>query len=121
MVPSVDVLARAYVRVAAEFGLPERHNLTALRLALQQADHLADDIYDAPAALLFAFGRYPRCFAAFRTMSVMAVAWHARSLGFKLEASPSELAETLVRVAAGELTYDDVRAWTADRLIPFGG
>jgi hypothetical protein len=116
-----DVLARAYARIARELGTDSKASETALRIALREADHLADDVYDIPGALLFALGRTPRCFAAFRAMSVLVVDWHTATLGFKLEATPSELAGVLGRVALRELTYEEVRAWVAERLLPFGG
>lgn len=78
-------------------------------------------MYDVPAALLFTLGRHPRCFAGFRAMSVLVVEWHTKTLGFKLEASPAELADVLIRVAANELTHDDVKNWVVHRMLPFGG
>jgi hypothetical protein len=116
-----ETLARAYERIAPHLGVSPRHSGAALRVALREADHLADDVYDVPGTLLFALGRYPRCFAGFRAMSVLVVEWHTKSLGFKLEASRSELADVLGRVAVGELGYEEVRSWAAERLLPFGG
>lgn len=121
MIPHPQAIARAYRAVATNLGLPTRMSETAIRIALREADHLADDIYDVPAALLFAFGRYPRCFAGFRSMSVLVVEWHTKSLGFRLDASRSELADVLVRVARRELDYEEVRAWMVERTLPFGG
>ncbi len=121
MVPSAEVLLAACLRVAPELGLSARASETALRVALREADHLANDVYDVPAALLFAFGRYPRCFSAFRTMSVLVVEWYAKSLGFKLDAQPLELAEMLRKVAMREVTHEEVRAFVAERMLPFGG
>jgi hypothetical protein len=114
-------LVRAHARIATALGVDPRASETALRVALREADHLADDIYDVPGALLFALGRTPRCFAAFRAMSVLVVAWHAKTLGFRLEATPEELAGILVAVAGRTLDYDGVRSWVAARLLPFGG
>lgn len=114
-------VVKAHARVAPRFGLPPRASEAALRVALREADHLADDVYDVPAALLFALGRTPRCFSAFRTMSVAVVEWQTKRLGFKLEATPHDLADILVRVAARELAYEDVRSWVGTRLLPFGG
>jgi hypothetical protein len=116
-----EALARAYARIAPDLGVEPRVSETALRIALREADHLADDVFDVPGALLFALGRTPRCFSAFRAMSVLVVEWQTKSLGFKLEATRQELAATLVRVALRELTYEEVRAWVAERLLPFGG
>ena len=116
-----EVLIRAYERIAPELGVDSKASETALRIALREADHLADDVYDVPGALLFAFGRTPRCFSAFRAMSVLVVDWQTKTLGFKLEASPSELGVVLGRVALREMSYEDVRGWVAERLVPFGG
>lgn len=116
-----EVLVRAYTRLAPELGVEAKASETALRIALREADHLADDVYDVPGALLFALGRTPRCFSAFRAMSVLAVDWQTKTLGFKLEASPSELAGILGRVALREMSYEEVRGWVGERLLPFGG
>ncbi|MBX3190371.1 MAG: hypothetical protein KF819_25450 [Labilithrix sp.] len=121
MIPEPEVITLAYQAIAADLGVAPRVSEPAVRAALREADHLSDDVYDVPAALLFAFGRYPRCFAGFRAMSVLVVEWHAKTLGFKLEATPLELADVLVRVAAREMTHEEVRAWVVERMLPFGG
>jgi hypothetical protein len=114
-------VARAYARIAPALGLDPRASEPALRVALREADHLADDVYDVPAALLFALGRTPRCFAGFRAMSVLLVSWQCAQLGFKLEASPRDLAEMLRKIARRELAYEDVRSWAGARLLPYAG
>lgn len=121
MIPAALAVARAAERVAPELGLAPKVSEPALRVALREAEHLTDDVYDAPAALLFAFGRNPRCFSGFRALAVLVVAWHARTLGFKLEPSFEELGDMLVRVAAREVDFEDVRSWLGARLLPFGG
>lgn len=121
MIPDPEAIVRAYAVLAPELGVAPRVSETAVRVALREADHLADDVYDVPAALLFALGRYPRCFDGFRAMSVLVVEWHTKTLGFKLEASRKDLADVLVQVARGELTHEQVRAWVVDRMLPFGG
>ncbi len=121
MIPSVLAVARAAERIAPELGLAPKVSETALRVALREAEHLTDDVYDAPAALLFAFGRNPRCFSGFRSLGVLVVAWHAQTLGFKLEPSMEELGAMIVRIAARDVTFEDVRSWLGARLLPFGG
>lgn len=116
-----ETLAAAWMRIAPELGLPPRASDAAVRAAMREADHLADDVYDVPAALLFALGRNARCFSGFRAMSVLVVEWHAKSLGFKLEATRSELADLLGRIAVRERTFEEVRSWMGARLLPFGG
>lgn len=120
-VVSPSSLIDACGHVAPELGLSPKASETALRIAMREADHLADDVYDVPGAVLFALGRTPRCFSAFRSMSVLAAQWQAKALGFKLDATPLQIASILGRVARGEMDYAAVRAWTAERLFPFGG
>lgn len=121
MIPEAADLARAWERIAPELGLPPRASGAAIRAALREADHLADDVYDVPAALLFALGRYPRCFSGFRAMSVLVVEHHTKTLGFKLEATRPELGAMLLRIASREIDYEGVRAWVVQKLLPFGG
>jgi hypothetical protein len=121
MMPDPRVAYRAWQLIAPELGLSPRASEAALRVALREADHLADDIYDAPAALLFALGRYPRCFSGFRAMSVLLVEQHTKTLGFKLEATRAELAAVLESVARRDQEYPEVRAWMVTKLLPFGG
>jgi hypothetical protein len=116
-----ETLASAWIDIAKELGLPDRASDAAIRAALREADHLTDDVYDVPAALLFALGRNARCFSGFRAMSVLVVEWHAKTLGFKLEATRAELATMLGEVAVRERSHEDVRAWMGARLLPFGG
>lgn len=116
-----ETLANAWSEIAKDLGLPERASDPAIRAALREADHLADDVYDVPAALLFALGRNARCFSGFRAMSVLVVEWHAKTLGFKLEATRAELAALLGEVAVRERSHEDVRAWIGARLLLFGG
>lgn len=121
MIPDAPEVAHAWARVAPELGLSPRASEAALRAALREADHLADDVYDVPAALLFALGRYPRCFSGFRVMSVLTVEHHTKTLGFKLEATVPELGAMLLRIASREIDYEGVRGWVVQKLLPFGG
>ena len=121
MIPEAEAIARAYAVIAPELGVEPRASEAAIRIALREADHLANDVYDVPAALLFALGQHPRCFAGFRAMSVLVVEWHTKTLGFKLTATRPELAKILTRVALHELTHEEVRSWVAERMLPFGG
>jgi hypothetical protein len=121
MIPDAAAIARAYAVIAPELGVAPRASEAAIRVAMSEADHLSNDVYDVPASLLFVLGRYPRCFAGFRAMSVLVVEWHAKALGFKLEATRAELSGLLGEVAIRERSHEDVRAWIGARLLPFGG
>jgi hypothetical protein len=121
VIPDPEAVAQAYALIASELGLPPRLSAAAIRIALREADHLSNDVYDVPAALLFTLGRHPRCFAGFRAMSVLVVEWHTSVLGFKLETSRPALNGVLTRVALGEMSHDDVKDWVVHRMLPFGG
>lgn len=121
MIPDPEAVARAYAVIAPELGVSPRSSEAAIRVALREADHLANDVYDVPAALLYALGRHCRCFAAFRAMSVLVVEWHTKTLGFRLTARRDELADVLTRVALDQMTHEEVRGWVVERLLPFGG
>lgn len=116
-----ETIAAAWLEIAKDLGLPPRASDAAIRAALREADHLADDVYDVPAALVFALGRNARCFSGFRAMSVLVVEWHSKTLGFKLEVTRAELASLLGEVAVRERSHEDVRAFIGSRLLPFGG
>ena len=121
MFPSEGEVLEAYAAVSTALGLPARVSAAGVRVALAGAEQLAEDVYEGPAAVLFAFARVPRAFAAPRTMTVLLTLAQADASGQHLAATPRELAEWADGAARGELTYEEVRAHLAERLFPFGG
>ena len=87
----------------------------------ENRNSMTEDVFEGPAALLYAFARVPRAFAAPRTMTVLLTLAQASASGQHLAATPRELAEWVERAARGELGYQDVRSALAERLLPFGG
>lgn len=123
MFPTEDEIVEAYVSVCVRLGLGDAVSRPAIRAALRDAEHLAEDIYESPAALLFAFARTPRAFAGFRTMTVILASDQIRTSGQRLapRVGLGELAKVLEAVHAREMAYEDVRAFFADALFPFAG
>lgn len=121
MFPSEGEVLEAYAAVCAALGLPTRASPAGVRVALASAEQLAEDVFEGPAALLYGFARVPRAFGAPRTMTVLLTLAQASSSGQHLAATPAELAAWVDGVAGGELSYEEVRAALADRLLPFGG
>lgn len=121
MFPSEGEVLEGYAAVCASLGLPTRASPAGVRVALASAEQLAEDVFEGPAALLYAFARVPRAFAAHRTMTVLLTLAQASASGQHLAATPRELAEWVERAARGELGYQDVRSALAERLLPFGG
>lgn len=121
MFPSEPEVLEGYAAMCVALGLPTRASAAGVRVALASAEQLAEDVFDSPAALLYAFARVPRAFGAPRTMTVLLTLAQAGASGQHLAASPRELAEWAELAARGDWTYAEVRAALADRLFPFGG
>lgn len=123
MLPAEDDVVAAYAWVASRFALGKACSRPAIRAALREAEHLAEDVYEGPAALLYAFARSPRAFAGARTMTVLLVLAQVASSGQRLlpGLGPRELGGLVEDVRRGERTYAEVRAVLSDGLFPFGG
>jgi hypothetical protein len=122
MFPTDREIADAYAAVAVRLGLGVASSDVAIRSALRDAEHLAEDVYESPAALLFAFSRVPRAFSGFRTMTVILALAQVRSSGQTLTAAGVEaLGDLVEKVHRRECAYEDVRAYFADALLPYGG
>jgi hypothetical protein len=121
--PTEDAIVDAYALVRVRFSLGQAFSRPAIRVALRDAEHLAEDVFESPAALLFAFARTPRSFAGFRTMTVLLALDQVRASGQRLLAGVGvqKLAEVVEGVVRREMVYDDVRTVFADALFPFGG
>jgi hypothetical protein len=92
----------------------------ALRASVREAEVLAEDIYEGPAALVYALARN----AAFTEMGPMIVAaakLQAQSCGVKIGARDEDIARVALEVRGGEKAYEDVRAFFAESTLPFGG
>ena len=123
MFPTEDAIVDAYAAVRLRFSVGKAFSRPAIRVALRDAEHLAEDVFESPAALLFAFARTPRAFAGFRTMTVLLALDQVRASGQRLLAGvgAQKLGDVVEAVVRRELVYDDVRAVFADALFPFGG
>lgn len=115
--------AREGARSGPHDGPQERPpSAAAVRIALREADHLAEDVYDAPAALLYALARQDRAPRAVLDRAVgEATLEAARRLGFRLDLEVGALAEIAAAARAGRSDYQAVRAALATHLDPFGG
>jgi hypothetical protein len=92
----------------------------ALRASVREAEVLAEDIFEAPAALVYALARNG-AFTELLPMIVAAAKLQAASSGLKLEAKDEEIAEVARGARGGEKSYEEVRAFFASSTLPFGG
>ncbi len=121
MFPTEAEVIAAYGEVARRFELDPRCSPAAVRSALRDAEHLAEDVFEGPAAVLYAFARVPRAFGGYRTMTVLLTLAQVGASGQVLQAGPAELGELVERVAHEAAPYEEVRGFLAERLLPFGG
>ncbi len=121
MTPTLNEIRAAYTVVSARFHLSTRVSEPAIRIALAEAEQLSPDPFDLPAATLFAFARHARAFpGGFRTMTVLLAEAQCSRSGQHFSGTRQELGDWVRRVAVGTASFDDVRAWFGDRLMPFG-
>lgn len=121
MFPTEDEVVEAYAWVSEQFALSAEISRPAIRAALREAEHLAEDAYESPAALLYAFARTPRAFGGHRTMTVLLARAQVTSSGQRLDAPLAELGELVRRTGRRDADYEECRAFFADKLFPFAG
>lgn len=89
----------------------------AIRAAVTEARDLARWGLDEPAAVFFAFARRPRAIPTLNaSLSTFLAIEQARSLGVSLIATREELQVLRTRVLSREASFEDVRAWFAERM-----
>lgn len=93
---------------------------SALRASVREAEHLAEDAFDAPAALVYALARNRTAFAAFAPLVVAAAFVQARAAGLALTALPKAIADLAEAVSASDMRWEDVRAFFASETFPLG-
>lgn len=115
MLPSPDDVERA----VREAGQDVRVRDAAVRLALFEAEHHADDPLDVPAALHFAFSRHPDTFShhAGRILRLLLGQVEAR-LGLKVLATPNELE---ARLTQRPRDIEEAREWFSGKVMLHGG
>jgi hypothetical protein len=93
------------------------HSEKAIHAAFQHARSLARSVIDEPAALFYAFATrrravppYNRRFAAFVAREQL------RDIAATLDANDDDLITLGDRALHGEVDYEDVRAWFAERM-----
>ena len=119
MLPSPSDVAAAAHEVALATGAPIVLRESAVRLALQEAEHLVQDDVDVPGALHFTFTRHRDVFSreGARVLVRVLETTSAR-LGLKIMASASDLE---ARLAAPPSSVEDARDWFADKVVMYGG
>ena len=116
---SREQLVAAYDFVAKRYGIQGVANESAIDRALAFQRELHPEPHEQPAALFYAFSRYPRCFpGAFRPMAALIAKNSARHHGFELRASAEELDRLLFAGTAQRASYEEIRDWFGRRLVP---
>jgi 2-keto-3-deoxy-6-phosphogluconate aldolase len=116
-----ETLATLAQLVGAKLGVSPAVRPAALRASVREAEHLAEDVFEAPAALVYALARNRTAFESFGPMLVAAAFMQARVSGLRLLATPKAIARLAEAVTASDMHYQDVRAFFASETFPFGG
>jgi DNA-binding LytR/AlgR family response regulator len=116
-----ETLATLAELVGARLGVSPGVKPAALRASVREAEHLAEDTFEAPAALVYALARNRTAFEAFGPMVVAAAYVQARVSDLRLTATPKAIADLAEAVTASDMRYEDVRAFFASETFPFGG
>lgn len=112
-IPDADVIIGALRLATPGIQVSEK----AIRAAVQHARSLARWPIDEPAAIFFAFSRYPRAAPGLsKPLAIFLVRDQLEALGLVLVASDAELRELRVSILTRRYEAADVFAWFAERL-----
>jgi hypothetical protein len=88
---------------------------------LKEARALALSDRDEPAALFFVFCKaWNRLGEACAVLPDLLARNHARAVGLELAATADEQRALRLRIAEGDVPFEEVRTWFAERCRPFG-
>ncbi len=114
---SASQIAEAYRFYARRRKIDGEPNAVAIEAALKVVEDLAPAERDEPAALLYAFARFPRAFpGAFRAMTQHVARTRAQMLGYQLRLSAEEFDRAIFAVTEKRATYEQIRDWMARKL-----
>lgn len=118
MVPSADEILAAWPFLARRFGIDATPSRVAIEAAVRLAiECAADRVDDEPAALFYAFARYPRAVpGAWRLLGERLARAHGARLGLVLVPTAAELAALRLEIVQGRADCAAVKAWFAARL-----
>lgn len=123
MIPPLSALLRACAFLARrhEWELSPRdvRLLASIAERHQEAAQLAMVPREEPAALFFALCHDLYLFGAdYVVLPIVVSTNHAQALGLDLRATRYALVEQARAISAGLASYDETRAWFAERLVP---
>ena len=121
MIVDATELREMAASVGARLGVSPNVRDAALRASVREAEVLAEDTYEAPAALVYALGRNASAFAAFAPMIFAAAELQAHMSCVRLGADEADVVTLARAVTRGEKSYEDVRAFFAATVLPFAG
>lgn len=119
MIPSILSLLQAASWVERRYGFVEGPSHRTIFDCYWAADGLNPTEHDEPAALFFVFcSEEQRLGRVWRVLPKILAQNQARSLGLQLVATEEDLDALRDAVADGKATYEEVRAWFAERIGP---
>jgi hypothetical protein len=122
VIPALRHILGTHTFLARRHGWKDRLDHLFVQSCLKEARSLAPEARDEPAALFYVFSKaWARLGDACAVLPDLLARNHARSVGLELGASPDEQRALRLRIAAGGVPFDEVRAWFDQRLRPLSG
>lgn len=119
MIPALRHIIGTHTFLARRHGWKAPLDELLVQGCLKEARTLAMAERDEPAALFYVFSKaWARLGDACAVLPDLLSRNHARAVGFALSASPDEQRDLRLRIAAGSVSFADVRAWFGAHVQP---
>jgi hypothetical protein len=119
VVPTLDDVLAAHEFLRRRYRLGRAPDVPGIGSALALANRLAAAPADEPAAIFYAFARFPKALGGlWRVLPAALAVTNAHAGGRFVDARRDELEALLVPIASQAMTFDVVRAWFAERIRP---
>lgn len=116
MIPALRHILATHTFLARRHGWKAPLDQIMVQGCLKEARQLAPEERDEPAALFYVFSKaWTRLGEACAVLPDLLSRNHARRVGLELNATAEEQRELRLRIAAGALSFPEVRDWFAAR------
>jgi hypothetical protein len=119
VIPALRHILATHTFLARRYGWKAPLDQLMVQGCLKEARQLATRERDEPAALFYAFSKaWARLGDACAVLPDLLARNHARAHGMALTATPEDQRALRLRIAEGEVAFDEVRDWFVARLKP---
>ena len=117
MIPALRHILATHTFLARRHGWKAPLDQIMVQGCLREARQLVQTDRDEPAALFYVFCKaWARLGDACAVLPDLLARNHARSVGLELAATPEEQRDLRLRIVRGGVSFEEVRAWYAERV-----